>query len=145
MSELGHKTTMATPPQPPRMAVSASTNTSFAQNGASNESVYARPRASASTSALQPNAAARRASVLVAEQAKQQQQQRVQAQPQGKFGASVFLFIVSHVSLTIPNPSPHLLGVSYPACETSGQDDPFCLQRLLFLFIFLQLLRGFRL
>ncbi|CCM01163.1 uncharacterized protein FIBRA_03211 [Fibroporia radiculosa] len=57
-SELGHRTR----PTPPRIAMSAS-----AQSSASGrESLYSRARASQSTSALMPNAAAKRASLLAA-------------------------------------------------------------------------------
>ena len=79
-SELDHKTIRVTPPAPPRMATSASTNTSFTPQ--SKDVAVPRARASASTSALQPNAAARRASVLAA-----QQQPRTQPQKQPKPGA----------------------------------------------------------
>lgn len=79
-SELGHKNVRANPNPPPppplRMAMSAATNASFAPQA----TAYARPRASASTSAIQPSTAARRASGLAA-----QQQQRSQPIP-GKLG-----------------------------------------------------------
>lgn len=60
-SELGHRA--HTTPTPARLPLSASAEP------ARGESLYARPRASASTSALQPNAAAKRASLLAANNA----------------------------------------------------------------------------
>ena len=91
VSELGHKANPTAAPLLPHMVASASANPAVTQVGSSKESVYARPRASASTSALQPNAAARRASLVLAQQqGKQppQQQQRAQPQRQGKPGMS---------------------------------------------------------
>ncbi|KAI0673930.1 hypothetical protein C8Q78DRAFT_661091 [Trametes maxima] len=82
ISELGHRTVRASPTPSPRMATSASTNASFALSVSSPKEagVYSRPRASASTSALQPTAAARRASLLVSQPPAQQQ--RSSRQPQ---------------------------------------------------------------
>ncbi|KAH9948207.1 hypothetical protein B0H21DRAFT_890679 [Amylocystis lapponica] len=65
-SELGHHMR----PTPPRMAPSASAQSAQSSQSAGRGSVYSRARASQSTSALQPNAAAQRASMLVAQKAK---------------------------------------------------------------------------
>ncbi len=110
VSELGHKATPTTAPLLPHMTASASANPAVSQGGPSKESVYARPRASASTSALQPNAAARRASLILVEQAKQppQQQQRAQPQRQGKPGMP-FFHMYCFVSSSI---------FSWRSCET---------------------------
>ena len=90
VSELGHNATPTTSPVLPHMTASASATPAMSQSGSSKDTVYARPRASASTSALQPNAAARRASLILAQQAKPppHQQQHAQPQQQGKPGMS---------------------------------------------------------
>ncbi|KAI0652653.1 hypothetical protein C8Q79DRAFT_113332 [Trametes meyenii] len=83
VSELGHRTMRPNPTPSPRMATSASTNASFALSASSPKEagVYSRPRASASTSALQPTAAARRASLLVSQSPTEQRPSR---QPRGQ-------------------------------------------------------------
>ncbi|KAI0640223.1 hypothetical protein C8Q77DRAFT_119728 [Trametes polyzona] len=69
ISELGHRTARPSPTPSPRMAASASANMSFVAPGPRKDSeLYTRPRASASTSALQPDPAARRASLLASQQ-----------------------------------------------------------------------------
>ena len=110
VSELGHRTMRpsASPVAPPRMTTSTSANPPLSPSSTPKDGASARPRAraSASTSALQPNAAARRASVLAAQQ---QLQQLHQPQPQSKFGTlSHMLSGFAQISLTV-----HFLGISH--------------------------------
>ncbi|KAI8981301.1 hypothetical protein BD414DRAFT_96450 [Trametes punicea] len=82
VSELGHRTIRGSPTPAPRMTASASRDSSSTppEPVPKDNAVYTRPRASASTSALQPNAAARRASIMLAQQ--QEQQKLTSPQPQ---------------------------------------------------------------
>ncbi|KAI0830872.1 hypothetical protein BC628DRAFT_909549 [Trametes gibbosa] len=80
ISELGHRSARPSPSPSPRMATSSSTAPFAARKDAE---MFPRPRASASTSALQPDAAARRASLIVAQEAgpRQRPTPHPQAQP----------------------------------------------------------------